>query len=341
MPDSLLHWLRHPIFLRIGLALCAWSALPSMANNLEVPSDRPLGSGPFPAVMESVPGLPDHTVYRPVNLDAPGLGRMPVVVWGNGACVNVGNRFRWFLTELASHGFLVVAIGPIGPRLAETMEGVKYRGDPAPDSPAGRAGVRRAPNATGGAPGQGLAETSPAQLAHGISWAMDVNARAGSAFAGRIDTSRVAAMGQSCGGLQALALATDPRVTTLGIWNSGALSDETLASRIAGAPISKRTLDAVRVPILYVTGDPSDVAYANAEDDFEKLDGRSVVRVWRERTPHAGTYREPGGGAFSHVAVAWLKWQLKSDATAAGLFKGRDCGLCGQPEWHVKKKGID
>jgi len=341
MFDMLRQCLCRSNFLKVCLTLCAWLAVPAMASTQDVPPEQPLGTGPFPAIMESVPELPDHTVYRPANLHAPGLGRMPVVVWGNGACVNVGNRFRWFLTELASHGFLVVAIGPIGPRLAESMEGVKYRGDPAPDSPAGRAGVRRVPNAAGGTPGEGLAETSPAQLAHGISWATEVNARAGSAFAGRIDPSRVAAMGQSCGGLQALALAADPRVTTLGIWNSGALSDEVMASRIAGAPVSKRTLDAVRVPILYVTGDPSDVAYANAEDDFEKLEGRSVVRLWRERTPHAGTYRQPGGGAFSPVAVAWLKWQLKSDAEAAKLFKGRDCGLCAQPEWHLKKKGID
>jgi hypothetical protein len=34
------------------------------------------------------------------------------VAWGNGACANSAAEFRNLLSEIASHGYLVVAIGP-------------------------------------------------------------------------------------------------------------------------------------------------------------------------------------------------------------------------------------
>src|SRR6185312_3939166 len=57
-----------------------------------VAASTPIGSGPHPAIMEVDPGLPTHTLYRPADLAAG--GRLPVVVWGNGACWNAGNSFR-------------------------------------------------------------------------------------------------------------------------------------------------------------------------------------------------------------------------------------------------------
>src|SRR5215475_3683765 len=68
------------------------------------PDDKPLGTGPFKAIMAEDPSLPDHTLYYPAKMDA--AGKLPVITWGNGACINAGNRFRYFLTEIASHGFL-------------------------------------------------------------------------------------------------------------------------------------------------------------------------------------------------------------------------------------------
>src|SRR5579872_2972610 len=71
------------------------------------------GSGPFKAVMEMDAGLPDHTVYRPEDLSALNGATLPLVVWGNGACVNAGNSFSNFLTDISSYGFVAVALGPI------------------------------------------------------------------------------------------------------------------------------------------------------------------------------------------------------------------------------------
>jgi hypothetical protein len=76
----------------------------------------------------------------------------------------------------------------------------------------------------------------------------------------------------------------------------------------------------------------------NAEDDFARLLHIPVFRAWREKTGH-GVHHEPNGGAFS-VAVAWVQWQLQV-TRAAAMFVGANCGPCSNPEWHVRKKGID
>ena len=56
---------------------------------------------PYRAVMESDPGLPTHTVYRPADLAALGKTKLPILAWANGACANEGDAFAKFLTEIA------------------------------------------------------------------------------------------------------------------------------------------------------------------------------------------------------------------------------------------------
>jgi hypothetical protein len=73
--------------------------------------------------------------------------------WGNGACVNNGSSYKNLLTEIASHGFLAIAIGP--PRLAE---------------PAGNPGAQ--PKGRGiGNPGRGGPATKSSQLIDAVNWA--------------------------------------------------------------------------------------------------------------------------------------------------------------------------
>jgi predicted dienelactone hydrolase len=140
------------------------------------------GGGAWPAVMNADPGLPTHTLYRPNDLRAATrAGKLPIVVWGNGACANIGNRFRYFLTEIASHGYLVLAIGPIGPATVEWKIDLNA-GDPRP-------------------PAERTAPSFAAQLIDAIDWALKENRRKGSEFFGRLDPKSIAVMGQSCGGL--------------------------------------------------------------------------------------------------------------------------------------------
>ena len=95
------------------------------------------------------------------------------MTWANGGCRNSSGGSRNFLSEIASHGFLVVAIGPAADSAV--------RGSEAPT------GMSRA-----------------SQLIDGVNWAVAEDARQGSDFYQRIDTGRIAIMGQSCGGVQAL-----------------------------------------------------------------------------------------------------------------------------------------
>ena len=54
-------------------------------------------------------------------------------------------------------------------------------------------------------------------------WAIVENGRKRSAYHEKLDGSKLAVMGMSCGGIQAYAVATDPRVKLGGIFNSGIL----------------------------------------------------------------------------------------------------------------------
>ncbi len=315
-------------------------AFPQLPPPPYVTPDTPQGTGPHPAIMEADPGLVTHTVYRPKDLAALGKEKLPIVVFGNGGCRNIGNRFRYFLTEIASHGFLAIAIGPIGAALAEFDTSYNQQ-QPAPGSPA--AALLAQGKSLAAAPGSRVtpAFTTPVQLIEAIDWAQAENKRPDSIYFGKLDADQIAVMGQSCGGLQAIEAAHDNRVKTLGVWNSGAFTNEATSFATSAARVPKSSLKTLHAPTIYVTGEPSDVAFANAEDDVARIDGIPLFHAWREKTGHIGTYREPNGGAFGRVAVAWLQWQLKGDKSAAKMFTGADCGLCKQPEWHVKKKNIE
>jgi dienelactone hydrolase len=64
------------------------------------------------------PTLPDHTIYQPKTVPA-GL-KLPVLLWGNGACADDGTGFQAFLGEVASYGFFVIADGPINGSQSKT-----------------------------------------------------------------------------------------------------------------------------------------------------------------------------------------------------------------------------
>jgi hypothetical protein len=93
------------------------------------------------------------------------------------------------------------------------------------------------------------------------------------------------------------------------------------------------------IPVLYLIGGPTDIAFPQAERDFAAFTAAPVFKGNLE-VGHGGTYHEPNGGAFGRVAVAWLDWQLKGDATAGRSFAGSDCELCRDSAWAVERKNL-
>lgn len=87
-------------------------ALASPAPQFPVPKgDGTFGSGPYPAYYSELPGLAGHTIYAPKTPPPPAV-KLPVLLWGNGMCSDQGLGFRNFLTEVASHGYYIIANGP-------------------------------------------------------------------------------------------------------------------------------------------------------------------------------------------------------------------------------------
>jgi len=275
------------------------------------------GSGPYPAQMEVDPALPDHVVYRPADLSRVGAGKLGVFVWGNGACADDGASSRLHLSEIASHGYLVIAPG-------KWRNGPNAKEGPAPP---------RAPAPDGG---PSAPPTTAADLIEALDWALAEDARQGSRFAGLIDRDAVAAGGFSCGGVQALEIAGDPRLKTVVVQNSGLFSD---GGGIPGMRLPKSALRSLHTPVIYVQGGPTDIAYANGLDDFGRIDHVPAVMV-NLPVGHGGTYFEPNGGKAARIVVDWLEWRLRGDVEAGKSFVGEDCRLCGDPDVEIETKNL-
>jgi dienelactone hydrolase len=290
---------------------------------VKIEQKGPPPSGPYPVVVEHDQKLATHTIYRPATL---GPSKHPVVVWGEGACVKNGLTFPAFLSEIASYGFVVVADGPPVPpaaRGAAPAGGAVPAAAPRGQAPAGNGGRG------GQAPVTINADGTP--LTAAVDWLAREAADSASRFYQKVDTSHVAAMGMSCGGLMAYNVSADPRIATVGIWNSGLLQPD------------EKIFAGIHSSVIIITGGETDIAHANGKRDFETLPAR--VPVFYGVYPsvgHGGTYNQDNGGAFGVTAVAWLKWQLMNDTSAKGkgYFIGSSCGLCGDSKWTIDSRSL-
>ena len=285
------------------LAACAPKEVAPAASQSRIVEDG--GTGPVKVLMLEDPSLEAHTIFAPQNLAPFGKNnKLPVLVWGNGACVNSPWEHYLFLNEIASHGFLVIASGYI------PKEGERYQGP----------------------------QSTSAQQIEAIDWAIAQNADKDSPYYGRIDTEAIAAAGMSCGGLQTLDNSAEPRLKTIMICNSGLFINPGTA--VPGMPMpEKEKLQDIKIPVIYILGGETDIAYQNGMDDFHRL---TKVPAFAANYPvgHGGTYSKPHGGEFTVPALAWLQWQLKGDKEAAKLFQGDPCGLSQREGWTVEKNDL-
>lgn len=261
------------------------------------------GTGAYSAIMYTDNSLVTHTIFRPKNLNVFGdKNKLQIIAWGNGACANSPWEHINFLSEVASHGFLAIAIGPM------PQEGQRGGG-----------------------------RSTSSQLLDAIDWALAQNSDKTSALYNKIDVSKIAVSGMSCGGLQTLEVAPDPRITTAIVCNSGIIGN---GGGMPGMPaLTKDHLAKLHTPTLYMLGGESDIAYKNGMDDFSRINHVPVF-VANMDVGHGGTYSQPHGGEFAKVATDWFKWQLKGDKEAAKMFSGNPCGLSKSTVWKVEKKNL-
>jgi hypothetical protein len=257
--------------------------------------------GPYEVTTGPAFGSPGLMVFHPAKLDAfPKKDTLPVVVWGNGGCAIDTTRYGGFLSTIASHGFVVLGTA--------AQEGAARRQATADD------------------------------LRAAVDWADTENKRAGSPLNGKIATDKVAVMGQSCGGFLSISLGADPRVDTIGVFNSGVLPANPNAPP-SPFPTSEG-LKSLHGPVLVINGHEPDFMMANSKATFDAINNLPTFYGARHNAGHTATVFHPGGGEYANVASNWVMWQFKGDKKAAKMFVGKSCGLCTNPNWDVASKGL-
>src|SRR4051812_23805348 len=251
-------------------------------------------AGPYKVTKEPAFGSAGHVVFRPEDLGAfPRKDKLPVMAWGDGGCAINSARYSGFFETIASHGFLVV--GNVPEPNAE----------------------RRQQNAD--------------DLRKAISWAEKENARDGSPLKGKIDLEHIAVMGQSCGGFLSITLGADPRVKTIGVFNSGVQPNR--------AESNADAVQKVHGPVLLINGAERDFLTPASVTTFDLLKNVPAFYGARHGAGHTATVDHPGGGEYANVASNWMLWQFKGDKKAAAMFVGDKCDLCTNPSWDVRAKG--
>lgn len=343
--------------LAMASALC-WQFACGQTVDSKVVEDG--GSGPYKAFVASERALADYAIYRPQDLKGTveKVGKLPVIVYGNGGCRNSSVEFEKFLSEIASHGYVIVAIGPLSRKSVEETNSVM-----------------------GGM-------TTADLLNKAIDLITEQANKAGSEYYNMLDLEHIAAMGQSCGGLQALTASVDSRVKTTLVLNSGIfksggmampdLSKINMDSLVAtlpdaikdmlldengkmkdlselmptggmaggmtdgnglGGSMGKDGLKQLHAPIVYIIGGPDDIAFENATDDYQLINHLPVA-IANLPVGHLGTYQDVHGGQFSVIAMKWLDWQLKGKSGESAFFLDKDYVAKNYPEWSVEHKNF-
>jgi len=255
------------------------------------------GSGPYPAMRAEYSSLPTHTVYRPTNLEA-FSGKLPIIAFANGGCRNTSVEYTALLGEIASHGYLIVAVG---------RNDIDYATTDLNES-------ARSSN------GQPVEILDPAILKRGVDWAIEQNALPRGPLADKIDTGHIAYMGQSCGGVQALTASTDPRTTTTMVLNSAYFDASNYQGDLSGLP-PRVSWSQLHAPIAFLIGGPTDIAYHAARDNFAAI---RTLPVWEGNLPvgHLGGHYPRVDLRWLKAIVGWLDWQMKGSPSARALFVG-------------------
>lgn len=305
------------ILITLVMVMAGWMNIQAQTRNSVVMDGG--GSGPYKAVMTDDESLPGFTIYRPGDIQSASKveGALPVVLFGNGGCYRSSQPYAKFLTEIASHGYVLMAVGEW--RIEHDPDEAKVW---ELDDEKSTLKINDA---------KSLVNTA-------LNWLEKENQRAGSEFYQTVNTHNVAAMGYSCGGIQALIMGTlgDKRIKTVVGMNTGAFID--------GGPlngmITKDDLQKLTTPIIYMLGGEKDDAAPNGRDDFKRINHVPVVLATYPSVGHTATYQDHQGGAFGQMARTWLDYQLKGKKQYENLFRYSDKGNNFEG-WEITQKGFD
>ena len=261
----------------------------------------------FDVVRERAAGLPRFTVYRPADLRG-SKTKFPVVAWSNGACTASNQGYMYFLMQLAARGFVVVAYG--SPETAS------------------------APNAV----------AIEDRLKKAIDWATSPSRSGGSPYHDRLDANRIATMGHSCGGIDAVWTAThDARVKAVVSLNSGCFPDDSDGGQSGPLAVCRQHLEQLRGPALFVAGGESDVAYPNSLGSFERTERVPVVFASHATVGHSGFFNSAPRNVQAQLVravVEFLDGTLNGKSERLVFLVGPNNELGKLPDWTVKSKGF-
>ena len=175
-----------------------------------------------------------------------------------------------------------------------------------------------------------LGITTVAHQGEMIDWALNQ-----SMYADLLDSGKVVAAGNSCGGVTSLGLAAeDPRVAAVFV----------LSGSSALGTSSSRVMSGITVPVGYVTGGATDIAGGAAAKDYQKIE---------EGIPAMIVRRSVGGHVTvsttvsileeeANIALNWMNLALYGSQAAFDELTSPDvCATCTPGDWNLDAKNLE
>ena len=259
------------------------------------------GTGPHGVVIETncSPGIAKGTIYRPADLG--GEEKYPILAWGEGGCSQNGLSNQAAMTEIASHGYFVIADGM--------------------------------PNGGGNIPmGSGDMTAMGAPLIAYIDWAIAENGKSSSPYYQSLDAKKISTNGFSCGGLMAIGTVGDPRITAWGVTSSGMARVNDDFYELVHTPVL--FVEGGENDIAYAGGTKG------YETISTKLDV-PVLWLSKDLGHGGDLFTPNGGDFTKIILawLNW-QLKGDETATGKGLLVGKNCPYCSDSAWDVKSAHI-
>jgi len=170
-----------------------------------------------------------------------------------------------------------------------------------------------------GAPGSGMSSKAGQDK---MKKALDlVEKNTGSGVLANADKTRIAAAGQSCGGMNTYIMANEPRIKCIGIFDGA-----------KGAAKFK-------APVGFFVGGSSDMAYSPTMSAWKGVDASSkAILVNNPKGGHMQDFFTKNGGLIGYAGRSWFDWVLKNSTEGKQNLVGAGSKIKAAG-WSVEVKG--